>query len=459
MQGIRLRAYPTDEQKLTLSAWMGCAKTIWNAKCAEERYMSSYSRKYYPIGTYAPIDQTYSQYKNKELTPWLFDCPSQVLRNSAVNWYDTYWKFIKGECGKPKIKTKSSNGSVYLTKELFKFVEDGKNNVKLYIGTKKYNVGILRLRKHRKFLTPKSITIKKLNGRYYVSFCFGDKQKDINKYNKDNLKYLNDENADVLESITVGVDRGIKTPIQTNSVSYDFSKEQKTKLLMHKRYIKRLQRRLAKQNKGGVRYKRTKQRIANRHQSISNTRKDFCHKSSHSIVADVNNKVIVLEDLKITNMTKSAKGTLDKPGKSVKAKSGLNREILDKGWHLFETYISYKSQKYGKAYFKVNPKHTSQECNDCGYIHPDNRKEQSKFFCINCGNIDNADVNAAKVIAKRAIRLIKDSGTELSKRGVLTPSSDKGRGDANKTSMATALGACISESSKKKVSTELNTLH
>ena len=104
MQGIRLRAYPTDEQKLTLSAWMGCAKTIWNAKCAEERYMSSYSRKYYPIGTYAPIDQTYSQYKNKELTPWLFDCPSQVLRNSAVNWYDTYWKFIKGECGKPKIK-------------------------------------------------------------------------------------------------------------------------------------------------------------------------------------------------------------------------------------------------------------------------------------------------------------------------------------------------------------------
>ena len=224
-------------------------------------------------------------------------------------------------------------------------------------------------------------------------------------------------------------------------------------------YIKRLQRRLAKQNKGGARYKKTKQRVANRHQGISNIRKDFCHKSSHSIVTDHNNKVIVLKDLKISNMTKSAKGTLDKPGKSVKAKSGLNREILDKGWHLFENYISYKSQKHGKAYFKVNPKHTSQECNACGYIHPGNRKEQSKFFCINCGNMDNADVNAAKVIAKHAIRLIKDSGTELSKRGVLTSSLDKGRRDTNKTSKAIALDACISEASKKKVSAELYSLH
>ena len=56
---------------------------LWNAKCEEERYYSTFARKYYPIGTYAPIDQTTSQFKNKLLTPWLYDCPSQILRNSA----------------------------------------------------------------------------------------------------------------------------------------------------------------------------------------------------------------------------------------------------------------------------------------------------------------------------------------------------------------------------------------
>ena len=68
---------------------------------------------------------------------------------------------------------------------------------------------------------------------------------------------------------------------------------------------------------------------------------------------------------------------------------------------------------------------TSQECADCSHIHPDNRKSQELFKCENCGHTDNADKNAAEVIKKRAIKLILNSGTELSKRGVLL---DSGRG-------------------------------
>ena len=85
MKGIRLLARPTEEQKKVLSQWMGCARVIWNAKCEEDSYRTYVARRYYPIGTYAPIDQSYSQYKSKERTPWLFDCPSQLLRNSATN--------------------------------------------------------------------------------------------------------------------------------------------------------------------------------------------------------------------------------------------------------------------------------------------------------------------------------------------------------------------------------------
>ncbi len=110
-----------------------------------------------------------------------------------------------------------------------------------------------------------------------------------------------------------------------------------------------------------------------------------------------------------------------------RAKAGLTRNILDKNWYKLEAYTQYKAQKAGKAFFKVAPNHTSQECAHCHHIHPNNRKTQSKFHCENCGHTDNADYNAAKVIQWRAIQLILNSGTELSKRGVLSLG-DIGRG-------------------------------
>jgi hypothetical protein len=75
---------------------MGCARFIWNAKCDEYRYHSSYARKYCPIGTFAPVDQQYSHFKSDEISPWLSDCPSQILRNSASNWFDTFQDFKQG---------------------------------------------------------------------------------------------------------------------------------------------------------------------------------------------------------------------------------------------------------------------------------------------------------------------------------------------------------------------------
>jgi transposase len=75
----------------------------------------------------------------------------------------------------------------------------------------------------------------------------------------------------------------------------------------------------------------------------------------------------------------------------------------------------------GKAVFKVSAAYTSQECADCEHIQPENRQTQSLFVCQRCGHTDNADANAAKVIKKRAIKALLDSGTELSERGVLIP--------------------------------------
>jgi hypothetical protein len=141
LMGIKLQAHPTEDQKLILSQWMGCARSIWNAKCQEDKYLTTFARKYLPVNTYAPIDQAFSRYKDKELSPWLFHCPSQILRNSTVNWYQTYRRFIKGLCGKPHIKKKRDGGSIHLTKELFQFKVCGDGVTRLFIGSKTNNIG------------------------------------------------------------------------------------------------------------------------------------------------------------------------------------------------------------------------------------------------------------------------------------------------------------------------------
>ena len=170
LMGIKMRAYPTEDQKLILSKWMGCARVIWNAKCEEWRYLSTYARKYMPVGVYADIDASYSLYKDEELTPYLSGVPSQVLRNAANLWRDTMrdWMNPKHPQRAPaRRKKKQSEESVYLTSELYEFVENADGTLALHVGTKKFPVGILKFTAHRNFKIPKSIRIKKI-GRAHV---------------------------------------------------------------------------------------------------------------------------------------------------------------------------------------------------------------------------------------------------------------------------------------------------
>ncbi len=451
--GISFKSSPTKAQKIVIGQWLGCARFIWNAKCDEDTYLSQFARRYLPIGTYPPINQTFSQYKSEELSPWLSDCPSQILRNSAVNWHKTYQNFLKGRCNKPRRKKKSDRASIYLTRELFQFETCADGNIRLFIGSKRNNIGYLAIKFHGPFQKPNSLTISRKNGKYRVSFCYDD---GINsdglcsaQEHLDHLKTLEKED---LEKFTIGIDRGVVRPVQAGSKVFDFTKEQKRKKQGKEKYIKRMQKRLSKQKKHSQRRKRTKEKLSKSYEKIANIRKDFCHKTSRAIVDDENVKVIILESLKTSNMTKKPKAKIDeKTGRWQKnnrrAKASLNRSILDKGWHQLEAFLKYKSYWAGKALFKVPAFYTSQECADCGHTHPNNRKSQELFVCDCCGYSGNADHNAAEVIKKRAINLILDSGTELSESGELL---GKGRGAERKTRGAIANRAHGKEASKKK---------
>ena len=110
---------------------------------------------------------------------------------------------------------------------------------------------------------------------------------------------------------------------------------------------------------------------------------------------------IALEKLQLRNMTRSAKGTVDEPGRHVAAKAALNRAMLDAAFGMIGKLIAEKAENAARIVRFVDPKYSSQECAACGYVAASNR-EGIRFRCGRCDRAAHADTNAAQVILKRA---------------------------------------------------------
>ncbi|MEV5706270.1 transposase [Actinoallomurus sp. NPDC052274] len=169
----------------------------------------------------------------------------------------------------------------------------------------------------------------------------------------------------------------------------------------------RLQRRLARAEPGSNRRARVKIAVGRLKARETDRRKDWAEKTSTYLVRRFD--LIRVEDLKIKNMVRSARGTLDAPGKNVRAKAGLNRSIHAAGWGLL---VKRMEQKAPGRVEKINPAHTSQICHACGQCAAESRESQAVFRCRACGHTDHADVNAAKNIA---------AGRAVTARGALQP--------------------------------------
>jgi putative transposase len=164
--------------------------------------------------------------------------------------------------------------------------------------------------------------------------------------------------------------------------------------------LAKLQRQLKNKKKFSANWKKAKASISKLHSKIANARKDYLHKISNEITN--NHGMIAIEDLKICNMSKSAKGDAENHGKNVAAKSGLNKSILDQGWYEFRRQLTYKQQWKGGVLVAVPPHHTSQTCPACLSVNKLNRQSQAHFECIECGFTENADLVGAINILNRA---------------------------------------------------------
>ena len=132
------------------------------------------------------------------------------------------------------------------------------------------------------------------------------------------------------------------------------------------------------------------------------------HRTTTEIVR--NHGLIAVEDTAILNMTKSAKGTLEKPGRNVAQKRGLNRSILSQRWAAIGQKLEYKSRWYGRQFVRVPAQHTSQTCPACGNVDAGNRTTQAQFHCLKCGTNANADVIGAENIRCRGVETMARVG-------------------------------------------------
>lgn len=161
-----------------------------------------------------------------------------------------------------------------------------------------------------------------------------------------------------------------------------------------RRRLVTLQRRLDRAKRGSNRRARAKLAAGRLHRRERDIRKDWTEKLSTDLARRFD--VIRVEDLKIGRMTRSARGTVEQPGRNVQQKAGLNREIMRSGWGLLVRRLEDKAP--GRVE-KINPRYTSQRCSACGRVDPKSRESQARFRCIACNFTLNADVNAAINIA------------------------------------------------------------
>jgi putative transposase len=364
----------TKTQESRISSWIGACRVVYNLGL-EIR-----------IEAYKNLQKSVNKFElMKQLTDlkdidWIKDVPAQTLQNSMDRLDISYKNFFR-TCHKgggfPRFAAKRNYKSIIL-----KSVSVSENKIKLP------KIGELRMFKDAPILgIPKTATIIKEPTGYFVCIVCDKISKTI-------------QNPD--ESQVCGIDMG---------VTY-FCVDNNGNLIENPKHFKKYERQLRVENRSLARKKKLSNRwkkqaliVGLLHHKIANIRKDFLHKESTKMAKKYH--TVFVEDLKILNMTKSCKPKQDETGKFLRngqaAKSGLNKSILDSGWGMFREMLSYKTNVV-----RINPKYTSQTCNECGVKDATSRISQSEFVCKHCGNLSNADHNAAKNILGKGIALNRE---------------------------------------------------
>lgn len=374
-RGFRYKLAPTDAQAEMFVQFAGVCRLIYNIALEQRRdwyrqYEANTSQKLNYIAQARELTALRAEFE------WIAavtqTCQQQALRDLDK----AYSSFFKGISGYPTPRKRGVNDS-------FRFqgreVEVKPLNAKWAL-VRLPKIGWVKFRTTRAVIgTIKNVTISLASDGWHISFACAI-----------------EHTAPANNNPAIGIDRGIVNALALSNGEMIAAPSSFKKLDQQKRKAQRV---LARRKRGSRNYAKQRKRVAALAAKAARIRKHFLHCASSGIAQRYG--VVVLEALKVKNMTASAKGTVEEHGKNVRQKAGLNRAILEQGWAMFATLLDYKLAERGGYLATVNPAYTSQTCSACGTIDKQSRKNQATFICQDCGFNAHADTNAAINILRR----------------------------------------------------------
>ena len=320
----------------------------------------------------------------KELYPFLAsDTHSQVLQQECQRLALAFKRFCEGKGGYPRYKRK---GAVTESIRYPQYVRLDLKRRQLFLPKS----GWLNIFNRKLPVTPEqaggihAATVVREGDRFYACMEYTVRVPDTGS-------------AEELSQDCAGLDRGVVIPLMLSDGTH-YGDELRDRIQPLTERIKLLQKRFKHKTKGSRSRRALRKQIAKLHLEIRNIRRDILHKATADICK--NHVCISMEDLNLKNLTASARGTVETPGVNVRAKSGLNRELLLRALGEAGRMPEYRLRLRGGLLIKVPPQYTSQKCSVCGHVSENNRKSQALFVCERCGHSANADLNAAENIRR-----------------------------------------------------------
>lgn len=366
---VKVRLYPNKQQQQLIHKTFGSCRYVYNMLLDAK------------IKAYECGDSLSAYELKKRLVPmkkaiggeFLKEIDSTALQNSVLKIdiaYKNFFRRVKqgGAVGFPKFKSKHNSYQSYQSS-----TATIKNN-KLKLP----KIGEVRTKFHRGKIIGKikTITVSYEANQYFASINYEDGLKEA----------IGSNNGK-----SIGIDVGVKIFAYT-SENKAINPDKEHNLSKDIKKMIKAQKSLSRKKKGSLNRLKAKAKLAKKHLKIKNKRNDFLHKISNKLSE---NQTIKVEDLKVKNMSKKAKGSINNPNMRASAKAGLNRSILQQSWEKFFELLEYKLKRNGGELIKVNPQYTSQKCSKCGHISKENRLKQEQFICIKCNHKANADYNAS----------------------------------------------------------------
>lgn len=367
LQAFKYELMPNGDQQRNMRRFAGACRFVFNKGLALQKSHYEGGGKFL---SYVDLAKQLTCWRNSSETQWLSDAPVHPLQHALKDLGRAYKNFFAKRAYFPRFKKKGMGESFrYPDSKQFKIDQ---LNSRVYLP----KLGWIRFRKSREISGfAKNITVSSKAGKWFISI---QTEREI-------------EDPTHPSASMVGVDLGVaRFATLSNGKVIRPINSFKQKQVRLARY----QRAMSRKVKFSNNWKKAKAKVTKLHHDISNIRRDYLHKITTTI--SKNHAIVCIEDLQVRNMSKSAAGTKESPGSRVKAKSGLNKAILDQGWHEFRRQLEYKQMWRGGDVLAVNPRNTSRTCPCCGHVSALNRLSQSKFKCARCAHAEHADLVAAK---------------------------------------------------------------